>query len=206
MAANNELQEYYSENLKKHGHNAQGVGWKNESAQKNRFNQLLKIITTDNFSINDLGCGSADLYSYLKASGYNNFFYNGYDTLLEMYEFAKEKYIQEKNIAFYHIDNAKELQPAHYTVASGIFNLKYSESNENWLNYIIGTIEAMNNASARGFAFNMLTSYSDKEFMKDHLYYSDPFYFFDYCKKSFSKNVALLHDYNEYDFTILVRK
>jgi SAM-dependent methyltransferase len=206
MAANNELQEYYSENLKKHGYNAQGVGWKNELAQKNRFDQLLKIITTDNFSINDLGCGSADLYSYLKASEYNSFFYNGYDTLIEMYEFAKEKYTNEKNIAFYHIDNAKELQPADYTIASGIFNLKYSESNENWLKYIMGTIDAMNNASVRGFAFNMLTSYSDKEFMKDHLYYSDPLYFFDYCKISFSKNVALLHDYNEYDFTILVRK
>ncbi|MBM3138043.1 MAG: class I SAM-dependent methyltransferase, partial [Chloroflexi bacterium] len=29
---------------------------------------------------------------------------------------------------------------------------------------------------------------------------------FDYCKVNFSKNVALLHDYKLYDFTIIVRK
>jgi len=42
--------------------------------------------------------------------------------------------------------------------------------------------------------------------MKDDLYYADPCYFFDYCKKKFSKNIALLHDYGLYEFTILVRK
>ena len=42
--------------------------------------------------------------------------------------------------------------------------------------------------------------------MKDHLFYADPCFFFDHCKKHFSKNVALLHDYGMYEFTILVRK
>jgi len=39
-----------------------------------------------------------------------------------------------------------------------------------------------------------------------NLYYADPGFFFDYCKTHFAKNVALLHDYGLYDFTILVRK
>ena len=38
------------------------------------------------------------------------------------------------------------------------------------------------------------------------LYYADPCALFDYCKRSFSRNVALLHDYEIYDFTLLVRK
>jgi len=42
--------------------------------------------------------------------------------------------------------------------------------------------------------------------MKEELFYADPLYFFDLCKKNFSRNIALLHDYYEYDFTILVRK
>jgi hypothetical protein len=29
---------------------------------------------------------------------------------------------------------------------------------------------------------------------------------FDICKRKFSRNVALLHDYGLYEFTILVRK
>jgi len=29
---------------------------------------------------------------------------------------------------------------------------------------------------------------------------------FDYCKRTYSRDVALLHDYGLYEFTILVRK
>jgi hypothetical protein len=64
----------------------------------------------------------------------------------------------------------------------------------------------MNEKSKAGFAFNVLTKYSDVEFMRKELYYADPCFLFDYCKRAFSKNVALLHDYNQYDFTLIVRK
>ena len=56
------------------------------------------------------------------------------------------------------------------------------------------------------FSFNILTKYSEKNYMQDHLYYADPLFFFDYCKQNFSKNVSLIHDYNLYEFTILVKK
>jgi len=52
----------------------------------------------------------------------------------------------------------------------------------------------------------MLTKYSDREYMKEYLYYADPLFIFDYCKRNFSKKVALIHDYELYEFTILVRK
>jgi hypothetical protein len=61
------------------------------------------------------------------------------------------------------------------------------------------------NLSLKGMAFNALTSYSDPEFMKPDLYYPDPLQVFDFCKRNLSKQVALLHDYGIYDFTILVR-
>ena len=51
----------------------------------------------------------------------------------------------------------------------------------------------------------MLTTYSDAEKMRPDLYYGDPTFFFDHCKRNYSRNVALLHDYELYDFTILVR-
>jgi hypothetical protein len=51
----------------------------------------------------------------------------------------------------------------------------------------------------------MLTKYSDADRMRGDLYYGDPAFFFDHCKRSFSRNVALLHDYGLYEFTILVR-
>ena len=89
---------------------------------------------------------------------------------------------------------------------SGIFNIRLEYSYDEWTGYVIKTLQKMNSLSSKGFAFNMLTSYSDAPYMKPHLYYADPCYYFDYCKRHFSRNVALLHDYNLYDFTILVRK
>ena len=54
--------------------------------------------------------------------------------------------------------------------------------------------------------YNLLTKYSDKEFMQSYLYYADPCALFDLCKRRYSRHVALLHDYGLYEFTILVRK
>ena len=42
--------------------------------------------------------------------------------------------------------------------------------------------------------------------MRPDLYYADPCELFDRCKRRYSRNVALLHDYDLYEFTILVRK
>jgi hypothetical protein len=42
--------------------------------------------------------------------------------------------------------------------------------------------------------------------MRDDLYYADPRVIFDHCKRSFSRWVALLHDYGLYEFTIIVRR
>ncbi|RYZ15439.1 MAG: hypothetical protein EOO70_06815 [Myxococcaceae bacterium] len=61
-------------------------------------------------------------------------------------------------------------------------------------------------SSRKGFAFNCLTSYSDPPFMRDYLHYADPCFYFDLCKRTYSRQVSLLHDYGLYEFTLLVRK
>jgi len=201
------LENYYEEHLKSYGPGAMGVGWKNEAAQQIRFDQLARIIDrTSRFTLNDLGCGVGDCYSYFTAAYAGNFQYFGYDMLESMLTMANTRFGSSENVDWIKIDNAEELLPADYTIASGIFNLKYTIDESDWNNYIIETLHHMNQKSKRGFAFNMLTGYSDKEFMKEELFYADPLYFFDICKRAYSRNVALLHDYNEYDFTILVRK
>ena len=41
--------------------------------------------------------------------------------------------------------------------------------------------------------------------MRPDLFYADPCWLFDQCKRRHSRDVALLHDYGLYEFTILVR-
>ncbi len=196
---------YYKE-LEKQDNNAKKVGWKNDYAQQIRFEQLLKLLDErSNFSLNDLGCGLGGFYDFLNERGHTNFKYYGYDIFEEMISSAKNLH-SSQDVNFMTIASSEEILEVDYTIASGIFNLKHSKSEAEWLSYILKELEIMDRKSKKGFAFNMLTKYSDKEYMRQDLYYTDPSFIFDYCMRNFSRNVALLHDYREYDFTIIVRK
>jgi len=84
--------------------------------------------------------------------------------------------------------------------------VRLTTATDDWEKHVVATLEAMNAGTTRGFAFNCLTSYSDPPKRQPYLYYGDPCYYFDLCKRRYSGNVALLHDYGLYEFTLLVRK
>jgi SAM-dependent methyltransferase len=197
------IKNYYSEKILLYGSTFKGVDWNSEKTQILRFEQILKVCREKScFTINDLGCGYGAMFKYMNHMGYN-FIYKGYDLSEDMIVKAKELFSPYNNCNFICSD---ELQNADYTVSSGIFNVMTDVSHYEWEEYILAAINSMNNSSMKGFSFNILTKYSDRDYMKDYLYYGDPSFFFDYCKRNFSKNVALLHDYDLYEFTILVRK
>lgn len=195
---------YYSDKLIRHGQNPRGVDWNDEASQVLRFEQLCKIINSSaQFSVNDLGCGYGSLYDFL-ASRYEDFSYLGIDVSDNMIQAAEKR--NQGNVQARFIASTEPVQIADFGIASGIFNVRLNHSVDEWLSYLKSTLETLNNTSRRGFAFNCLTSYSDKDRMRDDLYYADPCMLFDLCKRLYSRNVALLHDYGLYEFTILVRK
>ena len=121
-----------------------------------------------------------------------------------MIEAAEQRYHANSHARF--VLSSEPDQIADYSVASGIFNVRLGRSDSEWQTYLEATLDALNRTSRIGFAFNCLTSYSDMDKMRDYLYYAAPCDLFDFCKKQFAKNVALLHDYDLYEFTIHVRK
>jgi SAM-dependent methyltransferase len=200
----NHLKQYFGDKLDIYGATPQGADWNSEASQLARFEQLFQLCDPGStFSINDYGCGYGALVDFLVQKGCR-FTYAGFDILDDMILKARENHIDKAYCSF--TSRESELSPADYSVESGIFNIRLEYSYDEWTGYVIQTLQKMNNLSRKGFAFNMLTSYSDPPYMKPHLYYADPCYYFDYCKRHFSRNVALLHDYNLYDFTILVKK
>jgi hypothetical protein len=126
--------------------------------------------------------------------------YRGFDLSTSMLEHARHEYPEVTFVA-----KESELERAHYTVASGIFNVKMDVPADDWREYVGATLGAIARLSVKGFAFNMLTSYSDADKMREDLYYGDPRFFFDHCKREYARNVALLHDYGLYEFTVIVR-
>lgn len=197
------VERYYSGRFAEHGATARGVDWNSEESQELRFAQLLKVADrgTGRFTLNDFGSGYGALVPYLRRRGLD-VDYRGFDVSELMLTHARREHGGPQAVFVGHVD---ELEPADYTVASGIFNVKLDVSDEDWLEYVLETVELLARLSTRGFAFNMLTSYSDAEKMRPDLYYGDPAFFFDHVKRTYARNVALLHDYGLYEFTILAR-
>jgi SAM-dependent methyltransferase len=200
-----EVATYYAEKLAEHGDTPRGVDWNGEESQMVRFAQLCKIIDPKlpNFSLSDLGCGYGALLDYLRDK-HANFTYLGVDVSQDMIKVAEQRHATADQARF--ITAAEPDEVADYGLASGIFNVRLGRSDADWFDYLQATLDVLDRTSSLGFAFNCLTSYSDEEKKRDYLYYADPCRLFDLCKRRYSRQVALLHDYGLYEFTILVRK
>lgn len=200
-----EVANYYSEKLIEHGVTPRGVDWNGEESQTVRFEQLCKIIDLEGsvFSLNDLGCGYGALLDYLQGMS-PSCIYHGVDVSHEMIKAAERRHANADQARF--IASAEPDQIADYGVASGIFNVRLGRTDVEWFDYLKATLDILDRTSKRGFSFNCLTSYSDEEKKRDYLYYADPCRLFDLCTRRYTRQVALLHDYGLFEFTILVRK
>jgi SAM-dependent methyltransferase len=197
------VERYYTAKLGAHGPSARGVDWNSPESQELRFDRLLEVVPDAGaVSLIDYGCGYGALAETL-AGRRDDFSYQGFDLSEAMIAEAREHLGADERCRFVAAD--AELAPADYAVASGVFNVRLDNPESEWRSYVEDTIARMAELSGRGFAFNMLTSYSDPEHMRDDLFYGDPCAYFDHCKRYYSKQVALLHDYGLYEFTILVR-
>ncbi len=197
------VKSYFDKRIQEHGASPRGADWNSEASQQVRFDQLLKIVELDSFSILDYGCGTGALADYLLKKGFHADYY-GFDVLESAIRIAQQNHAGQHQRTFFAGED--QLPECDYTVASGIFNYRGEQSYEDWTNYVVSLLHRFHRLSRRGFASNFLTKYSDADRMRSDLYYADPLYLFDYCKITFARNVALLHDYRLYDFTLLVRK
>lgn len=193
--------------FEQHGSDATGVDWNSPYAQETRFEQLAKVIQPDKpFTILDFGCGYGAMAEWLRKEGFSFSHYYGYDIVEKSLTAGRDKYQDDQSVSF--CLNLDEIPLCDYLVASGVFNIKMDSEYEAWTDYVIDSLNTFDRKTSRGFAVNFLTSYSDADRMAERpdLYYADPCRMFDYCRRHFSRNVALLHDYKIWDFTILVRK
>ena len=200
-----EVASYYSDKLAEHGETPRGVDWNGADSQILRFEELCRVIKGDaqHFSLNDLGCGYGAMFDFL-SDRYSISSYLGIDVSEDMVRAAELRYKSRTAARF--IAKAEPDEAADYGIASGIFNVRLGRTDAEWFDYLHTTLDLLDRTSHIGFAFNCLTTYSDKDKMQDYLYYADPCMIFDFCKRHYSRNVSLLHDYGLYEFTILVRK
>jgi SAM-dependent methyltransferase len=194
---------YFNEKIKRFGAVPQGVDYNGPEAQAIRFAQLLRIIDGRRpFEIIDFGCGYGALLEFLLRERWK-FRYQGYDMLESMVKTASRTHESRKNATF-----AADAAIPWGRLIAGDLQQQVRCIDAEWRDRALEVLGMMNALCTRAFSFNMLTSYSDADKMavRPDLYFADPLFYFDHCKRHFGANVALLHDYGLYDFTILVRK
>jgi SAM-dependent methyltransferase len=198
-----QVRRYYEGRLAEHGATPRGVDWNSAESQRLRFRELARLIDQDlSASVNDYGCGYGALASYLREIGHVGR-YSGFDISPAMIEAARREYGGLPHVEF--AAERSALGRADYTLASGIFNVRQQTGDEDWRAYVLATIGELAALSRKGFAFNMLSSYSDPGKRRDDLYYADPRELFDHCKRHVSRFVSLLHETPLYEFTMIVR-
>lgn len=193
----------YSRSLAEHGVTPRGVGWGDEDTHRLRFEKLSAVIADlrTPVTINDLGCGYGALYEYLSDRSVTVSHYRGYEISDEMIAEARRR-LPRDGVEL--VLGSTLSAAADYSFASGIFNVRLERDEESWQGYVLETLDRMHEHSEKGFAFNLLSSYVD--YREDHLYYGDPCFFFDHCKRRYSRYVTLLHDYPLWEWTMLVRR
>ncbi len=195
---------YYDARVGAHGATPAGVDWNSETSQVLRFQQLARLWEGEpEASVLDYGCGYGALASYIHQRGHRGT-YVGFDLSDRMVAEARRTLAPWSNC--HATTDAAALTPADYAVASGVFNVKQDADEATWRAYVLDGVAHLAALGTKGFAFNMLTGYSDPEKQRADLYYADPVALFDHCRRTYSRRVALLHDYPLYEFTLVIRR
>jgi len=195
----NKLLNFYQNLTKKNGIGShRSLSWNTKDTQHKRFEALSRIGDLSNKSIVDLGCGYGDLYLFLRKK-FRDVKYTGIDINRDFIDFAKEKFINDKNCNFIINDfSDMSFDKADYYFASGAFSLNLKNNN-----LYFELIEKMFSAAKISIGFNLL----DKEFHDS----DETFLTYDvidtYKKlRKLSGSIDLIHDYLYYDFTIFLYK
>ena len=130
--------------------------------------------------------------------------YSGFDVSAAMLEQPAQRSPSADGVRFV---RRGELEPADYSVASGIFNVRLGIDETTWRAYVDATIERLDALGAARLRLQhadlVLRPRADARRTSTT---PTRCAFFDRCKRAYSRHVALLHDYGLWEFTIVVRR
>jgi SAM-dependent methyltransferase len=196
---------HWDRTIEAHGPNFKGADYSNEARHALCHDQLLKIWRDgEPASVLDFGCGYGALLDRILARGLPLTRYTGFDIAESMLAAGRERHAGEDTRVF--TSDREALEPADYLLFGGVFNVKLDADPAQWQDYVLRTLDAAWPLARKGLALNILTSYSEPEKMRPDLFYADPCLLFDYAKRHWSREVALLHDYGVWEFTLHVRR
>ena len=179
------VDEYYADRIARHGATPLGVDWSCAPTQELRFVQLLRLCDFGHaFSLNDLGCGYGALLGFLgRRHRGKRVDYLGIDLCPAMIEAAQVLWAKRRQARFVHAE--LPTRRADYTLASGIFNVRLSSSDDEWTRFIELTLDQMHASSRLCFGVNFLARLPAGSFSPPQLYRTDARRWQSYCQKRY---------------------
>ncbi|OOG43871.1 class I SAM-dependent methyltransferase [Polaromonas sp. A23] len=201
-----EVEQYYTRKIDTYGATPLGVDWACVPTQQMRFVQLLKFCNFDSpVTLNDLGCGYGALLAFLskrfRGKAIN---YLGIDLSPAMIAQAQKLWGKRRETKFVVASNSPRI--ADYSIASGIFNVKLTQTDDLWTQFVATTLANMHATSRRGFAVNFLTPLPEGVIGITELYRPPSELWSNYCQKRFGATVEILNSYGMREYTLLIRK
>ncbi|MCP4726823.1 MAG: class I SAM-dependent methyltransferase [bacterium] len=194
------VKDFFGKCVKRYGDNVHSLAWESEYTQNARFSVLSGIADLNGMSILDVGCGKADLYSFLLENGVTGVEYYGVDMTLGLLDIAKKNF---PDISLYYRDFLIEARypEVDYVMSSGLANVKTPNNQQ----YMEEAIKKMFRMCRAGTAVNMLSSYAIDSQMENGMYFYSPEQMFRFAMK-LTQDVVLRHDYLANDFTLYLHK
>lgn len=199
----NEYINRYETRLKEYGYSPATLGWGKGGRQEIRFQILAQTILENKYStVLDVGCGFGDLFRFLKKHQWHGT-YTGIDIVPGLLKTAKEI---DPQINVFEFDITSDLsfpnnENFDYVVASGVFNAKLIESNNE--EHIKLALNRMYSISKVAICVDFMSTYVD--YQNPAAYHTDPLWLLSVIK-GISKRVTLRHDYMPFEFAIIVYK
>lgn len=192
--------------LAQHGDNFLGVGWTKKSELADaRYQTMLEVIKSDAsvpVSLLDFGCGTARLYEYLLALGWQQIAYSGLDLSEKFLAYARRKF---PATTFYQADilsDPVELPQFDYVVLNGMFNYKGEMSFAEMWAYFQRMIHRVFPLARRGIAFNVMSK--QVEWERDDLFHLPFDTLATFLAGEISRDFVIRHDYRLYEYTTYV--
>ena len=187
-----EIIDRYNKRFEIYGDNPLSLNWKDREAQYERFNNFLKLIDVENKNILDIGCGFADLYTYLYDKNKLPKKYTGIDINPNFINHCKKKFPSLQFHVGNLIDHNFTDENFDIVLMVGVLSYNFKEFDN-----IRFTKEVVRNAfklANDALIFDMQSNIINKNYeTAEHIHYQKPSDIVDFAL-SLTPNVVLKHD------------
>jgi SAM-dependent methyltransferase len=186
--------------LEQHGPVPQALGWGACPRQTVRFSVLWDELRHDlDASVLDVGCGFADLCTYLRGKGWRGR-YHGIDLVPEMVRIARGRHPDE-DIRVLDLTSAPPQEPVDFVYEAGIFNYRLPGGNEKA--HAAAMLQAMFRTATRAVVCDWLSAYVD--FQRPESCHWEPDFVLR-TARTLTKRLRLRMDYLPYEFAVILWK